>query len=62
MESAAYQISDSTILSLIRKNNLKGWGQFYNRYAPIMYGVICTLTADTGISEKTFTNIFIRLK
>ena len=62
MERAAEQITDLNILSLIRENNLAGWGQLYDKYAPIMYGIIFTYTTDKIFSDKIFIDLFIRLK
>ena len=62
MENVTNQILDSTILSLIREKNLTGWEQLYDKYAPIMYGIICTYTIDKSISDKIFINLFMRLK
>ena len=62
MESVANQISDSTILTLIRENNLKGWEQLYDKYGSLMYGTICTHTTDNNLIEEIFIKLFIRLK
>jgi len=62
MESVANQISDLNILSLIRENNLRGWEQLYDKYAPVMYGVICIYTTDKSLADKIFIDLFIRLK
>lgn len=62
MESVANQISDSTILTLIRENNLKGWEQLYDKYGPVMYGIICAHTSDKGLAEEIFIKLFISLK
>lgn len=62
MESVANQISDSTILTLIRENNLKGWEQLYDKYGSLMYGTICTHTIDNNLIDEIFIKLFIRLK
>lgn len=62
MQRVTNQISDSTILNFIRENNLSGWDQLYDKYAPIMYGIICTHTADKRLADEILINLFIRLK
>ena len=62
MESVANQISDSTILNLIRENNLKGWNLLYDKYTSMMYGIIYTHKDDKGLADEILINLFIRLK
>ena len=62
MNSTVTKISDTIILNLIRENNLKGWELLYDKYAPIMYGVICTYTTDKVLAEEILIGLFIRLK
>lgn len=62
MEVVTNQISDSTILSLITENNLKGWEQLYDKYCSVMYGIISTHTSDKNLAEKIFIKLFISLK
>ena len=62
MESVANQISDSTILNLIRENNLKGWNLLYDKYTSMMYGIIYTHNDDKGLADEILINLFIRLK
>jgi len=62
MRSVTNQIADLNILLLIRENNLSGWEQLYDKYAPIMYGVICTYTTDKRLADKVLIDLFFRLK
>jgi len=62
MESVTNQISDLNMLSLIRENNPEGWEQLYDKYAPVMYGIICTYTTDKSLADKILIDLFIRLK
>ena len=62
MNSTVTKISDTIILNLIRENNLKGWELLYDKYAPVMYGVICTYTTDKVLAEEILIGLFIRLK
>ncbi len=62
MQSAGSQISDTTILSLIRECNVRGWDLFYDKYAPVMYGVICGHISDKGVAEEILIKLFINLK
>ncbi len=62
MESVAHQIPDSNILSLIREKNLRGRELLYDKYAPVMYGIIRTHTADKSMADEILIDLFIRLK
>jgi len=62
MQSTSSQISDSTILTLIRETNLKGLELLYDKYASAMYSVIFTHTADKAFAEEILISLFIRLK
>ena len=62
MDSTVTRISDTIILGLIRENNLKGWELLYDKYAAVMYGVICTYTADRELAEEILTGLFMGLK
>ena len=62
MDGIANQISDLNILSLVRENAFRGWELLYDKYAPIMYGVICTYTTDTKLADQILINLFLRLK
>ncbi len=62
MDGVANQISDLNILSLVRENDLKGWEQLYDKYAPAMYGIICTYTTDMSLADQILINLFLRLK
>jgi hypothetical protein len=57
MESIAYQFSDFTTLSLLREKH-RGCHPFYHKYAPLMYGLICTYTFETGIAENFYYDIY----
>ena len=56
------KISDQNILSMIAENNLKGWENLYDKYAPSMYGIICNLTSDRVIAEIILKETFLQLK
>jgi len=62
MQSIGNQIPDSDSLALIRENNLKDWEQLYDKYAPVMYGVICAHTTDKSQADEILIDLFIRLK
>ena len=36
--------------------------QIYDKYAPIIYGIISSLTDNITISEKIFTAVFLKIK
>ncbi|MEO6166354.1 MAG: hypothetical protein ABIO98_02460 [Chitinophagales bacterium] len=47
---------------MIAVNNLEAWGHIYDKYAPAMYGIICSLTGDRTIAEEIFKDAFLELK
>jgi hypothetical protein len=46
----------------LRENNSLIWDSLYDQYSPVIYGVIYSLTDDTAIAEKIFTDAFVQLK
>ncbi|MEO5570655.1 MAG: hypothetical protein ABIT08_15570 [Bacteroidia bacterium] len=62
ISSESKSISDQTILSMIAENNLEAWGHLYDKYAPAMFGIICTLTDDRTLAEEIFKETFLQLK
>ena len=62
MENFTNQISDLTILTLIRENNLKGWEQLYDKYGSVIYGVICSFTSEKNLAEEILIKLFCCLK
>ena len=56
------KISDQNILSMIAENNLEGWENLYDKYAPSMYGIICNLTSDRVLAEIVLKETFLQLK
>jgi len=62
MKSTRTPISDAAILNLICANDLRGWEQLYDKYAPVMYGVICVHISDKGVAEEILIKLFTNLK
>ena len=56
------KISDTEIISMLQENNLKGWEMLYDKYAPLMYGLVYDLTNSKPLAEQIFSNAFLRLK
>ena len=61
MQSVANKISDSTTVVFIRENNLRGLNKSYNKYAPVIYGVIFTHTADKSVAAWIIIQLFVHL-
>ncbi len=56
-------ISSQVILSTLFTNkDLRGWQLFYDKYAAVMYGCICSLTNDNQIAEKILLDAIVQLK
>ncbi|MEO5675418.1 MAG: hypothetical protein ABIQ74_12305 [Chitinophagales bacterium] len=44
--------------SLNEADNVKSWETLYDRYAPVMYGVISNLSKDKGFADEIFIKAF----
>ncbi len=55
-------ISDTTIVSMLAKNNLSAWEHLYDKYAPMMYGAIFKITGNAPMAEEIFKECFLQLK
>lgn len=56
------KISDQQIITMLEESNLLAWEMIYDKYAPAMYGLICTLIEDKTLGEETFVAAFLQLK
>ena len=56
------RVSGKEIITMLQENNPLAWEHLYDKYAPAMYGLICSLTDDKLLGEQIFTNSFIQLK
>ena len=56
------KISDKNILLMISENKLEAWRHLYDKYASLMFGVICNLTDDRALAEDIFKETFLQLK
>lgn len=54
-------IKDTTQLSLA-ENKYKTWESIYDRYAPLIYGIIYRLTGAEVIAENILIKCFFHLK
>ncbi|MEO6254853.1 MAG: hypothetical protein ABIO79_16200 [Ferruginibacter sp.] len=55
-------ISDEQIIALLKENNDSAWESLYDKYAPVMYGLIYNLTDDKVLAERILIHAFIQLK
>ena len=62
MNISTQNISDTEILALIAENDIEGWQLLYDKYAPIIYGIICSITDNKTIAEEIFVQAFLKIK
>lgn len=55
-------ISDNQNLSTFPENTSQTVEQIYDKYAPVIYGIISGMTDNVVISEKVFTATFLKIK
>ncbi|MEP6846169.1 MAG: hypothetical protein ABI861_09200 [Panacibacter sp.] len=55
-------VSDQYILFMLAENNLKSWENLYDKYAPVMYAVICNLTDNKAVAAEILTEAFMQVK
>ena len=55
-------VSEKEIITMLQENNPLAWEHLYDKYAPAMYGLVCSLTDDKLLGEQIFANSFIQLK
>ncbi len=56
------QEPDTAIILLLAKNDDTAWSYIYDKYAPIMYGIIYNMTGAENVAEEILVEIFIDLK
>ena len=61
MQTFIKHMSDAAILSLIAENSLEGWEHLYDKYAPVMYGIICNYTNNKFLAEDILIKLFVQL-
>ena len=54
--------SDNQILTTVSEDSLVYVEQIYDKYAPSIYRIISTLTDDSDISERIFTDTIFKIK
>ncbi|MEO7210571.1 MAG: hypothetical protein ABIY35_06485 [Chitinophagaceae bacterium] len=55
-------ISGNQIIAMLEENNPLAWENLYDKYASVMYGLICNLTEDKLLAEEILMNAFLELK
>ena len=55
-------IANNQNLSIFTENTSKNVEQIYDKYAPIIYQIINSLTDNVAISEKIFTDTILKVK
>ena len=54
--------SNEEIIAMLQQNNPAVWSHLYDKYAPAMYGMICSLAANRTVAEQIFEDAFHELK
>ena len=55
-------ILDKEIIALLSKKNDTAWKLLYEKYAPMMYGIILEMTGNAEMAEKILNETFRELK
>lgn len=55
------QLSDAEILLKIKTDDINGWEDLYDKYAPIMLKAIVCLISDRAIAQRTLLRAFMSL-
>ncbi len=55
-------LSGSQIIDMLQENDPLTWRHLYDKYASVMYGLICNLTEDKLLAEEILKKAFIELK
>ena len=55
-------VSNNQILTTVSENSLVYVEQIYDKYGPSIYRIISTLTDDSDISERIFTDTILKIK
>ncbi len=62
MQKQTTDLTDQHILFLIAREDPEVWEQLYDRYASVMYGIICNLVPDRALAAQIFEAAFLQLK
>lgn len=54
-------IKDHELIKLLQQKNMSAYEFIYDRYAPLLYGVICKLVKDEVKAEKVLKKSFIQI-
>lgn len=54
-------IKDHELIKLLQQKNMSAYEFIYDRYAPLLYGVICKLVKDDVKAEKVLKKSFIEI-
>lgn len=55
------QISDENIIRLLKQNNKEGLSLLYDKYAPVLYGVIHRILQNTEASEEVLQDTILKI-
>lgn len=62
MQLQLKNISETYMVSMSVAGNIKSCELLFDKYAPVMYGMICNLTSDKMMAEEILKAAFIDLK
>lgn len=61
MENIRKDINDHELINLLQQKQLHAYEFLYDRYAPMLYGVICKLVKDEMMAENVLKKSFIQI-
>jgi DNA-directed RNA polymerase specialized sigma24 family protein len=61
MENIRKDIKDHELINLLQQKKLNAYEFLYDRYAPMLYGVICKLVSDDVMAQKVLKKSFIQI-
>ncbi len=61
MENIRKDINDHELINLLQQKKVNAYEFLYDRYAPMLYGVICKLVKDEVMAEKVLKKSFIQI-
>ncbi len=61
MENINKDINDYELINLLQQKKLNAYEFVYDKYAPMLYGVICKLVKDEVMAQKVLKKSFIQI-
>lgn len=49
------------LVALLKQKRREGFSELYDRYAPVLYGIICRMVKDTVTAEDVLQEVFVKV-